>query len=169
MSRQPPTPHWLGRAGSCNWCGGAILRPDGTPNLRRTWHRDCVGAYKIATSSEFQRRACFDRDRGICAECRIDATTLWCGWRRAGSCYFVGDDDCPGGPAIMIEPARTWEADHVVPLWSIDRSAPDIVRFWTVDNLQTLCVPCHAAKTAREARERSHRRRPLPLLEAVSA
>lgn len=35
------------------------------------------------------------------------------------------------------------EVDHIVPLW---QGGPD-----TDDNLQCLCIDCHAAKTAREA------------------
>lgn len=38
-------------------------------------------------------------------------------------------------------------ADHVMPLWN---GGPDVD-----SNLQPLCVPCHARKTAREARERA--------------
>lgn len=36
--------------------------------------------------------------------------------------------------------------DHIVPLW---QGGPDTER-----NLQGLCVPCHAAKSADEARQR---------------
>lgn len=43
-----------------------------------------------------------------------------------------------------------WEADHILPL--IDGGG------FGLDNLQTLCLPCHRAKTAREARERAARR-----------
>ena len=48
-----------------------------------------------------------------------------------------------------------WEIDHVVPLWSVDPDEPDAIRYWLIDNLQTLCRPCHKAKTARESAERA--------------
>lgn len=39
------------------------------------------------------------------------------------------------------------ELDHIVPLWKGGADAPH--------NRQGLCSPCHAAKTAEEARERA--------------
>lgn len=42
--------------------------------------------------------------------------------------------------------AAALEVDHVVPLW---KNGPD-----TWENLQALCLDCHAAKSAREAMER---------------
>ena len=44
-----------------------------------------------------------------------------------------------------------WEVDHIVPL--VDGGSHDL------DNLQTLCSPCHRAKTAAEATERAARER----------
>jgi len=43
-----------------------------------------------------------------------------------------------------------WELDHIIPL--IDGGGHEL------SNLQTLCVPCHREKTARESRERAARR-----------
>lgn len=44
-----------------------------------------------------------------------------------------------------------WQVDHVLPLWQADRDP----WFWTLENLQTLCIPCHQAKSAREANQRA--------------
>ncbi|MHB1524907.1 MAG: HNH endonuclease [Candidatus Dormibacteria bacterium] len=63
--------------------------------------------------------------------------------RDHGVCADCGVATAPG----------TWHADHIVPL--IDGGAR------TLDNLQTLCKPCHTAKTKREAKERALRRRVL--------
>jgi len=46
--------------------------------------------------------------------------------------------------------SRKWEHDHIVPLKDGGSHA--------LDNIQTLCVPCHKAKTAREAIARASRR-----------
>lgn len=97
------------------------------------------------------RREVFERDRGVCAECGRDCLRLQCeAWdhlpgdgggieRWAADLLAAGFD--PAGPF--------WEADHVEPLWAggID----------SLENVQTLCQPCHAEKTAREARVREAR------------
>lgn len=100
---------------------------------RRSWCGNaCVTEYRIANFNGDAVSALRKRDGGICACCGTDARS--------------GDG---------------WDADHIVPLWAVDRDAPDAFRFWTMANLQTLCRPCHKIKTAREARERaSARRRP---------
>jgi len=45
-----------------------------------------------------------------------------------------------------------WEADHVKEI--TDGGDP-----FEVDNMQTLCVPCHRAKTAHSCRLRAQKRR----------
>ena len=50
--------------------------------------------------------------------------------------------------------SHPWEVDHIFPLWLVDpRERPR--RYWSLGNLQTLCVPCHINKTAREAKDRA--------------
>ena len=61
--------------------------------------------------------------------------------RDRGVCAECGFD---GGGA-------NWHVDHVLPLWQADRDP----WFWTLSNLQTLCVPCHNSKSAREANQRA--------------
>ncbi len=63
---------------------------------------------------------------------------------------FRRDHGVCAGCGVTTAPG-TWHADHIVPL--IDGGAR------TLDNLQTLCAPCHKAKTKREATERAGRRR----------
>ncbi|MAI81052.1 MAG: hypothetical protein CL917_19080 [Deltaproteobacteria bacterium] len=43
-----------------------------------------------------------------------------------------------------------WELDHILPL--VDGGGHEL------ENLQTLCTPCHKKKTAEEARRRAQRR-----------
>lgn len=61
--------------------------------------------------------------------------------RDAGVCAKCGKEEGRYGD---------WDADHIDPL--IDGGS------FELSNLQTLCGPCHKAKTAREAGERAHRR-----------
>ena len=46
--------------------------------------------------------------------------------------------------------SRKWEHDHIIPLKDGGSHA--------LDNIQTLCIPCHKLKTAREAGARASRR-----------
>ncbi|SDK67682.1 5-methylcytosine-specific restriction enzyme A [Pseudomonas delhiensis] len=41
----------------------------------------------------------------------------------------------------------SWHMDHVIPLW---KGGDDLE-----SNMQVLCIPCHADKTAKEAAERA--------------
>ena len=66
-------------------------------------------------------------------------------WRRARAAYLACHPLCvPCKVAGRLEPATV--VDHV----AAHRGDP--VRFWDESNWQSLCKPCHDAKTARERR-----------------
>lgn len=48
-----------------------------------------------------------------------------------------------------------WHMDHIIPLYS----AQGQLWAWSMDNLQTLCKPCHKIKTANEASQRAAARK----------
>lgn len=48
-----------------------------------------------------------------------------------------------------------WHLDHIKPLIGANGD----LSFWSLGNMQTLCVPCHKEKTANEAKERAKERR----------
>jgi 5-methylcytosine-specific restriction enzyme A len=161
FSRKPPRlpDH---RAG-CVWCGGALT------GRRRSWCSDaCVAEYRIANFAADAQRHVWDRDAGVCARCGStpDSRRRWqtnrATWTQS---RYVAQWHWPPGWDGMARLTWVhlhdpgWAADHIIPLWSVDRSAPDAFRFWTMANLQTLCLPCHAAKTAREAADRAAIRR----------
>jgi 5-methylcytosine-specific restriction endonuclease McrA len=95
--------------------------------MRRFWHPECVVAHNIAHRSATQRRALSKRDHWWCAGC--------------------------GQQCNVYPDYRAWEADHIVPLWSVPDGIDikDRDRFWGISNLQTLCGECHRRKSAREA------------------
>lgn len=130
--RRPPMPPGRKPKGTCQWCAEPIVHPPGhkkagQPDTRRSWHPACVTAYRVACFSSDQRRAVRARDRGVCASCG----------------HQGGRDD--------------WDADHIRPLWSAprDMTLADRDQWFGLPNLQTLCQPCHKAKSAREAAERA--------------
>jgi hypothetical protein len=55
--------------GICRWCNKEIRKPDGTPNLRRRWHEECLHDFYIISDHKYAKRATKQRDKGICAKC----------------------------------------------------------------------------------------------------
>ena len=97
-----------------------IVKEDGTINERKNWHKDCATEYMLIYHSREQRAHVRKRDGGKCNHCGT----------------FT----------------RKWDVDHIRPLveqkgvkekdldWS----------YYSLDNLQTLCKPCHRLKTNSE-------------------
>jgi 5-methylcytosine-specific restriction endonuclease McrA len=132
--------------GECRWCGDPILYASGPKqgelDRRRRWHPACVDAYNRSDPREARRRV-RRRDKGICAACGLDTNALRRRARGRGRAAKLRK--------LGFKPRKSlWELDHVVPL--IDGGTHDL------ENLQTLCTPCHKRKTAEEARERATRR-----------
>lgn len=146
------------------------------PSHRRGFCTDeCRDLYYVATSTDFLRFKVFERDHGICAACEQDCDVLeqrtW-GFstmqklprkkqhRDALTRHHSQRTEMvkaliTNGYARLVSnhPRTLWEADHIVPL--TDGGT------FGLDNLQTLCQPCHIEKTADEARWRTKRRKVL--------
>ena len=144
--RRPSIPFSDAPRGTCRWCGQSILHDTGTkqgePNLRRRWHPACVDEYNQSDPREARRRV-RKRDRGICRTCGLDTNALRREIRGRGRAARLRERGFKARGSL-------WELDHVVPL--IDGGAHDL------ENLQTLCTPCHKNKTGEEARQRATRR-----------
>lgn len=129
----------------CRWCHGEV------PEGRFTFcSKGCVHDYRMECEPAYLKSLAFKRDRGVCATCGCDTERL----RRACSWSFRGGSwGHPWGPrdalrAWLIAEGWTpgialWQADHIVPV--IEGGANHL------DNIRTLCVPCHKAETARLA------------------
>jgi 5-methylcytosine-specific restriction endonuclease McrA len=147
--RRPEIPFTDAPRGTCRWCGQYIVvesgQREGEVNKRRRWHPACVDIYNVSDPREARRRI-RKRDRGHCARCGVDTYKV----RREFMKIKRGRFDSIR--AAGYKPRKSfWELDHIVPL--IDDGSHDD------DNLQTLCTPCHSAKTAEEASERALRSR----------
>lgn len=160
--RRIPLPPWFGRLprGFCRWCGKAV----DPASSRWFWHPDCLSEYFLARNPA-NRTDVLEKSRMRCASCsRVLARWTSRKLCEAGERPVPWEWDKPGadGPFTRVglehEP---WQADHVVPLWSLPESLTwrQRLAYFLLPNLQALCVPCHKAKCAHEARDRADVRR----------
>lgn len=88
--RKPPKPiSWNIEKGNCRFCGGPILKLDGTKNTRRHWHPMCVVEWAIMNRPRDARAYVWEHFKGTCQHCM-----------KASWAY-----------------GETWEVDHKEPLF----------------------------------------------------
>lgn len=128
----PPTYDPHSAPGICRMCGsgeGMPKKKDGTPNGAVHYHSECSDLKVELFPATWWARRHVSR-------------------RDGEVCKACGEPEC-----------LPLELDHVIPLWSVDRTAPDAWKNWTFANLQLLGVSCHKKKTAREAKARAKTKR----------
>jgi 5-methylcytosine-specific restriction protein A len=144
----------------CRWCRAAEI-----PRGRRTFCGPaCVHAHCMVTGGrggDYARRAVHDRDRGVCALCGLDTRALAASARRVGReggadalRAFLTAHGVPKNKRVRVVKfsGGLWEADHTVPVVEGGGAA-------ALDNLRTLCFPCHRVQTAMLATRRAAQRR----------
>lgn len=160
-------PPYRGQKGVCSWCGQPVKPP------RRSWcSQACVDEYLIRSNGNSLRGAVFARDKGVCAVCGLDAdayerryralvSRLWKSnrpaWRdrlrRIGARMVAAGWPVYTGSYAKPNPAKSfWEADHIVAVVEGGGACG-------LDNLRTLCLPCHKRESAALARKRALARR----------
>jgi len=163
----------------CPKCRARLLRPRApcrlcdleVPKGRRSWCSDgCRHLYYMATSSSYLRYQTWQRDKGVCRSCQLDCDKLertTYGYSTmqklptprssiarsadelAAICEMLRRDF--GFNVSPSNRSSMWHADHVIPLSEGGG--------FDMDNIQTLCTPCHQDKTSDEASMRASRRR----------
>lgn len=162
------TPDSVGPTGKplCCWCGTEVS------GRRQCWCSDqCVQEYRTCHDWGYIRGLVRERDAGVCCSCGVDTNQARRWWRRVAVAWQrISRRD----PAAIRQAMRAcgwpgdtcrdwWEADHIHARADGGSDHPD--------NLQTQCVPCHKARTRKQAGERARKRReqrPMPLLDAAS-
>ena len=90
-----------------------------------------------------RRREVFQRDRGVCAICAFDCH----------SAYSLSCED------LVARGFRASDHASGLSLWQVDHITPTVLGGATVlDNLRTLCCPCHRRVTAKLAADRARAR-----------
>lgn len=144
-SRMLPAPP----KGYCKWCGGKAARVWCCTDCRRE------GYIRMG----YYLRYVFERDKGICAICGIDA--VWLGrkiveiyrlWRKYHSVSF-SEYTAHFGPWGTEAYKQFWEAHHIIPV-SLGGGCCGL------ENYRTICLRCHKKETADLAKRRSKDFRP---------
>lgn len=145
----------------CKWC--ANLVPKGRLYFCSP---GCAFEVQIRRDAPFLRARTKERDRGVCAHCGIDTEQLKRILRHAlrslsdllndkwlNLYYFSRLMQSTFGYEVWshVEAMCNWQADHVVEV--VDGGTPYL------ENIQTLCLPCHKRKTKASHKERVVKRR----------
>ena len=120
----------------CRWCNLEIL-------LRR--HRTfcsafCVHQWRLRSDPGYLRDQVFARDRGICQACRADTVAIYSALKRARGPARAAGLSLYGMKSIASR-RSLWDADHTRPVAEGGGQCD-------LDNLRTLCLPCHREATA---------------------
>jgi 5-methylcytosine-specific restriction protein A len=121
---------------ACRWCRGEVT------GRRRTFCSDaCVHEWRLRSSASYLRECVFERDRGICAICGEDTVAKR---RRVMRLPFAQRmhelRTLQAAGAITRKRKSWWEADHIQPVVEGGDS--------NLENIRTLCIPCHRGATA---------------------
>eukprot|EP00929_Paragymnodinium_shiwhaense_P043950 TRINITY_DN22553_c0_g1_i2.p1 TRINITY_DN22553_c0_g1~~TRINITY_DN22553_c0_g1_i2.p1 ORF type:complete len:1101 (-),score=183.88 TRINITY_DN22553_c0_g1_i2:52-3354(-) len=120
----------------------------------------CRGRFFAKRSGWSIRRQLFELERGVCQCCGLDCHALLQellvtseAARRAARLTELApriSATSARAARILAKPTEgfLWEADHILPVWEGGGACG-------LENLQTLCVACHEAKTRAEATRRS--------------
>lgn len=143
----------------CRWCHRE------TPHPHNTFCGPaCVHAWKLRADAGYLRGCVYARDHGVCAQCGTDTARLIDELAARVPCVVAGSpyarriDPILGKHRALLTARRydlgrsLWAADHIVPV-SQGGGQCDL------GNIQTLCVPCHKAKSRAEAQKRANDKR----------
>ena len=118
----------------CRNCGKVL-----TKGQRHNCSPKCSLEWQCKTSPGILRQTIFNRDKGICVLCGVDV--------------FEGQLQANGSPVRRRARGSgdLWQADHIVPVIEGGGEC-------SLENIRTLCIPCHK-KATKELAERMARRR----------
>lgn len=146
----------------CRWCQGQL------PKGRTAYcGKQCDLEVSIRTSASSLRYHVKQRDHGVCAGCGLDTQKLKRIFDHAQRSFYehlegIGSTAGCWFPGQAREVFRVligigfnydktfWEADHILEFSAGGDSS--------LDNTQTLCVPCHKAKTKKMHADRKFER-----------
>ena len=149
ISKLPKGPNGLTL---CRYCKTQECQPP-----RRTFCSEiCVHEHRLRTSGSYLRDCVYKRDKGVCKECgedtKLTAKHLWGILLEYGMAAMKLEMQTLGIPVSRKVWRRKhggglWDADHILAVFEGGGSSSD-------NNIQTLCIPCHAMKTKQQRIQR---------------
>ena len=108
--------------------------------------KECVHELKLRTSGRYLRGHVYKRDRGICSECGTDTKDI----AKRALCIldiekrkeFLKENNISTKRKVWKRKngGGLWDADHII-------AVKDGGGQCGLDNIRTLCIPCHKKKT----------------------
>jgi 5-methylcytosine-specific restriction protein A len=144
------SPHLLARGPNglplCRWCDLEILA-----KRRRTFCSEyCVHQWRLRSDPGYLRDQVLARDRGVCQICKADTIAIYAALRRSRGAARAAGLSLYRMKSIASR-RSLWDADHITPVAEGGGQCD-------LDNLRTLCLPCHRQATS-ELHERLRSRR----------
>jgi 5-methylcytosine-specific restriction endonuclease McrA len=100
----------------------------------------CVHQWRLRSDPGYLRDQVMSRDRGICALCQTDTLAAYAALKR--SCGHARAEALAVWGMKSVNSRRSlWDADHIRPVAEGGGQCD-------LDNLRTLCLPCHREVTA---------------------
>lgn len=126
----------------CRWCSLEV--PKGRQTFCSEW---CVTQWRLRTDMSYLRERTFERDHGVCTQCRVDTMAEWLHIKRQRG---TGRSRALAKWGLRsITRKSLWDADHIVPVVEGGGGCD-------LENIRTLCLICHRKATS-ELRERLKR------------
>lgn len=135
----------------------------------------CVEEWRCKTSPSHMRWVLEQRDKGVCAECGVDTIAQRAEYRKRINALHRSDhayrwhNDYEILKEYGVPPGRAsgdwWDADHILPVIEGGGECG-------LDNLRTLCIPCHKKETAalrKRMAEARKQAKSVPMFDGVLA
>ena len=120
----------------CRWCQLEILAA-----RRRTFCSSyCVHQWRLRSDPGYVREQVLARDRGVCSLCATDTLAAMRALKRSRGERRL-ELLAMWGLASVRARRSLWDADHIVPVAEGGGQCD-------LDNIRTLCLPCHREVTA---------------------